>query len=120
MIDPGGQRIAKFSIRKASNIFVLVLISALTLAAFWPAFELPAMPMEEGLLLVYPEMLLKGQRRIGVSCRFMVPETTGFWQQLTPFLGYLFARSDSISRAGISHKNAESTVRARDLATGLR
>jgi hypothetical protein len=36
----------------------IVVVSAAI--ALWPAFYSPAMPMDEGMVLVYPEMLLKG------------------------------------------------------------
>ena len=42
--------------------FVPPLLVLLTLlVAFWPMFESPALPMDEGTLLVYPELILQGQ-----------------------------------------------------------
>src|SRR2546428_8380528 len=38
----------------------IVLCGILTLG-IWPAFHSPAIPMDEGMVLVYPEMILKGQ-----------------------------------------------------------
>src|ERR1700736_3771270 len=42
------------------KLLACLAIVALTLVALWPAFYSPAMPMDEGMVLVYPEMLLKG------------------------------------------------------------
>ena len=36
------------------------IVVASVVIALWPAFYSPAMPMDEGMVLVYPEMLLKG------------------------------------------------------------
>ena len=42
------------------KLLACLAIVALTLVALWPAFHSPAMPMDEGMVLVYPEELLKG------------------------------------------------------------
>jgi len=39
---------------------VFVIVAVLLVLALWPAFHSPAIPMDEGMVLVYPEMLLKG------------------------------------------------------------
>src|SRR5438105_718802 len=38
----------------------MLLIVAIAAAALWPAFQSPASPQDEGTVLVYPELLLKG------------------------------------------------------------
>ena len=40
---------------------VFVLVAALLALALWPSFQSPAPPEDEGIALVYPEMLLKGR-----------------------------------------------------------
>src|SRR6202022_570558 len=40
---------------------LFILVAALLLAALWPAFQSPGTPEDEGIALVYPEMLLKGR-----------------------------------------------------------
>jgi hypothetical protein len=42
------------------KLLACLVIAALALTALWPAFHSPAMPMDEGVVLVYPEMVLKG------------------------------------------------------------
>jgi hypothetical protein len=39
---------------------VFLVLGGLLILALWPAFHSPAVPMDEGMLLVYPEMILKG------------------------------------------------------------
>src|SRR5437667_4853150 len=41
--------------------FALLLAGALLVLALWPSFQSPAPPEDEGIALVYPEMLLKGR-----------------------------------------------------------
>src|SRR5216684_6520112 len=41
--------------------FVFILVAALLVIALWPAFQSPGTPEDEGIALVYPEMLLKGR-----------------------------------------------------------
>lgn len=45
--------------RHRTAVAVLVLLTLLI--GFWPLFEQPGMPMDEGTLLVYPELVLHGQ-----------------------------------------------------------
>jgi hypothetical protein len=42
------------------KLFVFALLAALLVIALWPAFQAPGQPEDEGIALVYPEMLLKG------------------------------------------------------------
>lgn len=42
------------------QIILAALICAVAAVALWPAFHSPAIPMDEGMVLVYPEMILKG------------------------------------------------------------
>lgn len=42
------------------KLLACFVVAALALTALWPAFRSPAMPMDEGVVLVYPEMLLTG------------------------------------------------------------
>jgi hypothetical protein len=42
------------------NILGCTIVIALAAIAIWPAFHSPGQPMDEGAVLVYPEMLLKG------------------------------------------------------------
>lgn len=44
--------------RKLLVCFLIILLLGVPL---WPGFDEPASPMEEGALLVYPELILKGQ-----------------------------------------------------------
>src|SRR5215510_12523887 len=50
----------KFPLFFQTGIVVAVIVCAAAAIALWPAFHSPAMPMDEGMVLVYPEMLLKG------------------------------------------------------------
>lgn len=43
------------------RLFVPLLVLLTLLVAFWPLFDEPALPMDEGTLLVYPELVLQGQ-----------------------------------------------------------
>jgi hypothetical protein len=43
------------------KIIVFCLIAGLLVIALWPAFQAPGQPEDEGIALVYPEMLLKGR-----------------------------------------------------------
>jgi hypothetical protein len=55
------------------KVVVFVLLAALAVVALWRGFGAPAMPMDEGLLLVYPELLLKesaGRTRLHAAIRF--------------------------------------------------
>jgi hypothetical protein len=47
-------------IKVRGKLLACLVIAAFAITALWPAFHSPAMPMDEGVLLVYPEMLLKG------------------------------------------------------------
>src|SRR5712671_4559370 len=40
---------------------VLSLLAGLLIIALWPAFQSPGQPLDEGVALVHPEMLLKGR-----------------------------------------------------------
>lgn len=40
---------------------VLLLLAGLLVSALWPAFRAPGQPEDEGIALVYPEMILKGR-----------------------------------------------------------
>ena len=42
------------------KIVVCMILIAIAAVAFWPAFRSPGVPMDEGMVLVYPELLLKG------------------------------------------------------------
>lgn len=42
------------------NVLGCAIVIALAVIAIWPAFHSPGQPMDEGMVLVYPEMLLKG------------------------------------------------------------
>ena len=42
-------------------LFATALILLVLLVGFWPAFETAAGPMDEGMILVYPEMMLRGK-----------------------------------------------------------
>src|SRR5438105_7935058 len=42
------------------NIAIFLALGLLFTAVLWPAFQSPAVPMDEGMVLVYPEMILKG------------------------------------------------------------
>jgi len=44
-----------------NQIVVAVLVLLALLVGFWPLFEQPALPMDEGSLLVYPELISRGQ-----------------------------------------------------------
>ena len=43
------------------NALLCGLVILIVLVPLWPAFEKSAAPMDEGSLLVYPELVLKGQ-----------------------------------------------------------
>ncbi|MEY2542877.1 MAG: hypothetical protein QOE81_338, partial [Verrucomicrobiota bacterium] len=40
---------------------VLLLLAGLLVCALWPAFQSPGQPLDEGMTLVHPEMVLKGR-----------------------------------------------------------
>ena len=40
---------------------VLLLLAGLLVSALWPAFQAPGQPEDEGIALLYPEMILKGR-----------------------------------------------------------
>src|ERR1700736_246708 len=42
------------------KLIACTIVAVSAVIALWPAFYSPAMPMDEGMVLVYPEMLLKG------------------------------------------------------------
>src|SRR5712691_9981102 len=42
------------------KLLACTILIASAVIALWPAFYSPAMPMDEVMVLVYPEMLLKG------------------------------------------------------------
>jgi hypothetical protein len=42
------------------KLFVVALVIVAILVPVWPGFDKPGLPMEEGALLVYPELILKG------------------------------------------------------------
>lgn len=46
---------------KRDRAVVAVLVLLILLTGFWPLFEKPALPMDEGTLLVYPELVSRGQ-----------------------------------------------------------
>ena len=46
---------------RRDKLVVFALLVALALVSFWRGFDAPALPMDEGMLLVCPELLLKGQ-----------------------------------------------------------
>ena len=54
---PDQEPVSSTTYLKAIAFVVVAVLLVLTL---WPAFQSPAMPMDEGMVLVYPEMLLKG------------------------------------------------------------
>src|SRR5260370_23380760 len=43
------------------KLIVAIALCGIFTLGIWPAFHSPAMPMDEGMVLVYPEMILKGQ-----------------------------------------------------------
>jgi hypothetical protein len=43
------------------KIIVFCLVATLLVIVLWPAFHSPGQPMDEGIALVHPEMLLKGR-----------------------------------------------------------
>jgi hypothetical protein len=47
--------------RASRKILLCALVILIVLLPLWPAFEKTAAPMDEGSLLVYPELILKGQ-----------------------------------------------------------
>src|SRR5579859_5015703 len=47
--------------RVSRKILLCVLVILVVLLPLWPAFESPAAPMDVGSLLVYPELISKGQ-----------------------------------------------------------
>ena len=46
---------------RRGKLVVFALLVTLALVSFWRGFDAPALPMDEGMLLVCPELLLKGQ-----------------------------------------------------------
>lgn len=44
-----------------AKAFVFSLLAALLVSALWPAFQSPGQPLDEGMTLVLPEMVLKGR-----------------------------------------------------------
>src|SRR5438105_13705951 len=46
---------------RPATAIVLILLIALLFGALWPAFQSRAPPEDEGIALVYPEMVLKGR-----------------------------------------------------------
>ena len=42
---------------RRNRVVVAFVVLLTLLIGFWPAFDLPAMPMDEGTLLVYPELV---------------------------------------------------------------
>jgi len=47
--------------RAFPKILVCALVLLVVIVPLWPAFDEPAAPMDEGSLLVYPELILKGE-----------------------------------------------------------
>src|SRR5712692_630470 len=47
--------------RKSLKILVFIFSATALVIALWPGFRWPSLPLDEGITLVYPEMLLKGQ-----------------------------------------------------------
>ncbi|HXP34937.1 MAG TPA: hypothetical protein VN827_05265 [Chthoniobacterales bacterium] len=47
--------------RAGFKIIVFCLLAGLLVIALWPAFQSPGQPEDEGITLVYPELLLKGR-----------------------------------------------------------
>jgi hypothetical protein len=47
--------------RAGFKIIVFCLLAGLLVIALWPAFQSPGQPEDEGIALLYPEMLLKGR-----------------------------------------------------------
>jgi len=43
------------------KLIVAIALCGIFTLGIWPAFHSPAIPMDEGMVLVYPEMILKGQ-----------------------------------------------------------
>src|SRR6266446_5722595 len=43
------------------KLTVAIALCGIFTLGIWPAFHSPAIPMDEGMVLVYPEMILKGQ-----------------------------------------------------------
>src|SRR5260370_42340230 len=43
------------------KLVVAIALCGIFTLGIWPAFHSPAIPMDEGMVLVYPEMILKGQ-----------------------------------------------------------
>ena len=43
------------------KLIVAIALCGIFALGIWPAFHSPAIPMDEGMVLVYPEMILKGQ-----------------------------------------------------------
>jgi hypothetical protein len=50
-----------FDMARYRNVLLCGLVILIVLVPLWPAFEKSAAPMDEGSLLVYPELVLKGQ-----------------------------------------------------------
>src|SRR5712691_7313764 len=42
------------------KLAIAIALCGIFALGIWPAFHSPAIPMDEGMVLVYPEMLLKG------------------------------------------------------------
>ena len=43
------------------KLTIAIALAGIFTLGIWPAFHSPAIPMDEGMVLVYPEMILKGQ-----------------------------------------------------------
>src|SRR2546430_16770398 len=43
------------------KLTIAIVLGGIFTLGIWPAFHSPAIPMDEGMLLIYPEMILKGQ-----------------------------------------------------------
>jgi len=43
------------------KLTIAIVLGGIFTLGIWPAFHSPAIPMDEGMVLVYPEMILKGQ-----------------------------------------------------------
>jgi hypothetical protein len=53
--------LAQSSTKRRNIIVAVALVLLVLLFGFWPTFEGAGSPMDEGLILVYPEMLLQGK-----------------------------------------------------------
>src|SRR5438309_9889889 len=43
------------------KLAIAIALCGIFALGIWPAFHSPAIPMDEGMVLVYPEMILKGE-----------------------------------------------------------